>query len=67
MNLAGTGELQWKDLQPGQKIRLADANGERHTGVVEERTENGEFVWVLTVGDGRKLLHVADGFDVAEW
>ncbi len=66
MNLAGTPEIQWRKLQRGQKIWLEDATGEKHFGVVDDRTDDGAFVWVLTAGSGRKLFHVDDGFEAAK-
>jgi len=66
MKGAKTRERQWRRLQPGQKIRLTGAAGEQLFGVVDERTDDGAFVWVLIVGGGRKLFHVDDGFAATE-
>ena len=49
----------------GQKVGLAHATGEKHVGVLDDRTDDGAFVWVLTVGSGRRLFHVDDGFEAA--
>ncbi|MBT2523468.1 hypothetical protein [Arthrobacter sp. ISL-28] len=65
MKGARTRERHWRQLYPGQKVRLTGAGGDQYQGVVDARTDDGAFVWVLTVGSGRKLFHVDDGFDAA--
>ena len=60
-----TRQRQWRQLHIGQRVRLTRAAGEEYHGVVDERTDDGAFVWVLTLGNGRKLFHVEDGFDAA--
>ena len=54
---------RWQQLQPGQNVRLTGPTGEEYRGVVDERTEDGAFLWVLTMGSGRRLFHVEDGFE----
>lgn len=61
-----TRDRQWRQLRAGQKVRLTDATGEQHFGVVDECTQDGAFVWVHTIGNGRKLFHVDDGFDAKQ-
>jgi hypothetical protein len=65
MKGAKARQRHWRQLYPGQKVKLTGAAGEQHRGVVDERTDDGAFVWILTVGNGRKLFHVDDGFHAA--
>ncbi|GAB14816.1 hypothetical protein ARGLB_077_00330 [Arthrobacter globiformis NBRC 12137] len=56
---------QWQQLCPGQNVKLTGRSGEDYYGLVDDRTADGSCVWVLTMGSGRKLFHVDDGFDIA--
>jgi hypothetical protein len=55
----------WCDMRPGQKVWLLGLDGVHYYGVVDDNSEDGAFVWVLTTGSGRKLFHVDDGFRAA--
>lgn len=56
---------QWREIGPGQKVRLFRPNGEGYYGIVDDCSHDGAYVWVLTVESGRKLFHVNDGFQIS--
>ena len=35
------------------------------SGVVDDRTDDGDIVWVTAPAGGRRLFHIADGLDLA--
>ena len=65
MNGKDTTREHWCDMWPGQKVLLQRADGVPYYGVVDDCSDDGDFVWVLTSGSGRKLFHVDDGFQAA--
>jgi hypothetical protein len=36
-----------------------------YAGLVDDRTADGEVVWVSTPVGGRRLFHISDGYDLA--
>lgn len=59
------GPGSWEDVQVGETVELS-RNGKRaYAGLVDDRTADGEVVWVTTPIGGRRLFHISDGYDLA--
>jgi hypothetical protein len=63
-NVAST-PAGWDDVQVGDNVQLTRNGRIEYTGQVDDRTADGDVVWIKT-GLGRRLLfHVGDGFQLA--
>ncbi|HEY8699642.1 MAG TPA: hypothetical protein VIM08_01585 [Arthrobacter sp.] len=58
------GPGRWDDVQAGDSVRLSRKGNTEYSGEVDTRTEDGEIVWVKTPAGGRRLFHIADGFQL---
>jgi hypothetical protein len=63
-NLAGNA-AGWDDVQIGDSVQLSRNGRIEYTGQVDDRTADGEVVWIKTGLGRRRLFHVADGFQLA--
>src|SRR5689334_21661018 len=54
-------DSSWSGIERGQRLRVRFPDGRQLTGTVDALTADLEAVWVLTDGDGRRMLHPADG------
>lgn len=55
---------QWDDVQVGDSVQLSRNGYPEHAGLVDARTADGDIVWVDAPIGGRRLFHVADGFEL---
>ncbi len=55
---------QWDDVQVGDTVLLTRNGHTEYAGAVDDRTTDGETVWVTTPVGGRRLFHVSDGFEL---
>jgi hypothetical protein len=59
------GPGRWEDVQVGETVELSRNGLPAYVGLVDDRTADGEVVWVRTPIGGRRLFHISDGFDLA--
>ena len=56
----------WKSLEPGDAVALSHGGFVYHRGTVDDRTADGQMIWVVDrIGD-RRLFHIDDDFDLSE-
>lgn len=55
--------LLWKALLPGDVIRIFHLGIAVTSGFIDDRTEDGDVIWVVDSIGGRRLFHVDDEFD----
>jgi hypothetical protein len=58
------GPGYWDDVQAGENVRLSRNGTTEYAGEVDTRTEDGDIVWVKAPTGGRRLFHIADGFQL---
>lgn len=58
--------LFWEKAEVGDAVRLQKPGWPPLDGYVEDRTPDGDIVWVVSVGE-RRLFHRADGFSLMVW
>jgi hypothetical protein len=58
------GSGHWDDVQVGDSVRLSRNGHTEYRGEVDTRTEDGDIVWIKTPVGGRRLFHIADGFQL---
>jgi hypothetical protein len=63
-NRATSSPAHWDEVQIGDRVRLRRNGHLEHTGRVDNRTPDGAVVWVTPEGGGRKLFHIADGYQL---
>ena len=56
---------RWDDVETGDSVELRRDGRTAFAGLVDARTDDGDVVWVTAAGGGRRLFHVADGYDLA--
>lgn len=56
----------WEKAEVGDAVRLQKPGWPPLDGYVEDRTPDGDIVWVVSVGE-RRLIHRADGFSLMVW
>ena len=56
----------WEWVEPGDNVRLQKQGWPPYDGYVDNRTPDGNIVWVLSVGE-RRLFHRADGYSLVVW
>lgn len=59
-------EAFWEWVEPGDSVRLQKHGWPPYDGYVDDRTSDGNIVWVLSVGV-RRLFHRADGYSLIVW
>jgi L-ascorbate metabolism protein UlaG (beta-lactamase superfamily) len=53
----------WEEANVGDAVRLQQPGWPPHDGFVEDKTANGDVVWVVSVG-ARRLFHKGDGYSL---
>ena len=54
----------WKSLTQGDEVSLRLRGFDIHAGTVEDRTPDGQSIWVIDrIGD-RRLFHIDDNYDL---
>ncbi|MHC6594925.1 hypothetical protein [Arthrobacter sp. C152] len=56
---------RWDDVKVGDRVELRRNGRTAFAGEVDARTDDGDIVWVTAPAGGRRLFHIADGFDLA--
>ena len=56
---------RWDNVDIGDTVELRWNGRAAFSGRVDARTDDGEVVWVTAPAGGRRLFHIADGFDLA--
>lgn len=59
------GPGYWGDVEVGDSVTLTRNGRTEYTGEVDNRTTDGDIVWVRTPVGGRRLFHINDGFELA--
>ena len=54
----------WASLQRGDTVTLSQRGVECHKGLVDERTEDGQTIWVIDKIGDRRLFHIEDDCDL---
>ena len=57
--------VRWDTVETGDAVELRSNGCTVFSGLVDARTEDGDVVWVAAPAGGRRLFHIADGFDLA--
>lgn len=58
------GPGRWADVQVGEAVELSRNGRTAYSGLVDDRTADGDVVWVTTPIGGRLLFHISDGYDL---
>lgn len=53
----------WEETEVGDQVRLERPGWPPLDGFVEDKTPNGDIVWIVSVGY-RRLFHKADGYSL---
>ena len=56
---------RWDTVETGDAVELRSNGRIVFSGLVDARTDDGDVVWVTAPAGGRRLFHIADGFDLA--
>ena len=54
----------WASLQRGDAVTLSQRGVECHKGLVDERTDDGQTIWVIDKIGDRRLFHIEDDSDL---
>jgi hypothetical protein len=54
----------WASLEQGDAVTLSQRGVECHKGLVDERTEDGQTIWVIDKIGDRRLFHIEDDCDL---
>ena len=54
----------WASLQRGDAVTLSQRGVECHKGLVDERTDDGQTIWVIDKIGDRRLFHIEDDCDL---
>jgi len=57
--------VRWDDVEIGDTVELRRNGARIHAGHVDARTADGDVVWVIAPAGGRRMFHIADGYDLA--
>ncbi|WP_142122615.1 hypothetical protein [Arthrobacter sp. SLBN-122] len=57
--------VRWDNVDIGDAVELRSNGYTAFSGLVDARTDDGDVVWVTAPAGGRRLFHIADGFDLA--
>jgi hypothetical protein len=55
---------RWEDVQVGEAVELNRNGRTAYSGLVDDRTADGEVVWVTAPVGGRRLFHISDGYNL---
>ncbi|ABK02028.1 hypothetical protein Arth_0629 [Arthrobacter sp. FB24] len=55
----------WDDVPVGDSVQLSRNGRIEYTGQVDDRTADGDVVWIKTSLGRRRLFHVGDGYELA--
>lgn len=55
----------WADVQVGDSVQLSRNGRIEFTGQVDDRTADGDVVWIKSGLGRRRLFHVEDGYQLA--
>ena len=59
-----TSPVRWDDVEIGDTVELRRNKARVFAGLVDARTADGDVVWVIAPAGGRRLFHIADGYDL---
>lgn len=54
----------WTALQRGDAVNLNRDGVECHSGVVDDRTDDGRTIWVVDNIGHRRMFHIEDDYDL---
>lgn len=54
----------WNSLEQGDHVILSQGGVPCHQGSVDDRTEDGQLIWVTDDIGHRRLFHIEDGYEV---
>ena len=54
----------WTALQSGDVVSLTRDGAECHSGVVDDRTDDGRTIWVVDKIGHRRMFHIEDEYDL---
>ena len=57
--------VRWDTVETGDAVELRSDGRTVFSGLVDTKTDDGDVVWVAATAGGRRLFHIADGFDLA--
>ena len=57
--------VRWDPVEIGDLVELRRNGRVAFSGVVDEKTDDGDIVWVTAPAGGRRLFHIADGLDLS--
>jgi len=57
--------VRWDDVESGDAVDLSRDGRTVFSGLVDARTDDGDVVWVTAPAGGRRMFHIADGYDLA--
>jgi hypothetical protein len=55
----------WDDVEVGESVQLSRNGRIEYTGQVDDRTADGDVVWIRSTLGRRRLFHVGDGYQLA--
>lgn len=58
------GPARWEEVQVGEPVQLSRNGRQVYAGLVDDRTTDGDVIWVKTTVGGRRLFHISDGYDL---
>lgn len=56
----------WQQTEKGDAVRLQRPGWPPYYGFVEDKTADGDIVWIVSVGE-RRLFHRSDGYSLVVW
>lgn len=59
-----SGVPGWDDVLVGDKVQLLVNGRPQYVGLVDDRTADGDIIWVHDPVDGRRLFHIQDGYEL---
>lgn len=57
--------VRWDPVGIGDLVELRRDGRTVFGGAVDGKTDDGDVVWVTAPAGGRRLFHIADGYDLA--
>jgi hypothetical protein len=58
------GKSVWAGLQRGDAVTLSQRGVECYRGLVDDRTDDGQTIWVTDKIGDRRLFHIEDDCDL---
>ncbi len=56
--------IHWEPAEVGDAVSLQMPGWPPHYGLVDDKTPDGDIVWVVSVGE-RRLFHKEDGYSLS--